>query len=85
MLRELYNKKDKGVVYVEYMHNNAFFIGGNGMNRKNQESTLLVDFKDVTPEVRMDREEPTPLYKEAFLSGEEKSTSEFSRNTTTWD
>ena len=55
------------------------------MNRKNQESTLLVDFKDVTPEVRMDRAEPAQLYKEAFLSGEEKSTSEFSRNTTTWD
>ena len=55
------------------------------MNKKKQETTHFVDFKDVTPEVRMDREEPTPLYKEAFLSGEEKSTSEFSGNTTTWD
>ena len=55
------------------------------MNTNNQNTQSFVDFKDVTPEVRMDREEPTPLYKEAFLSGEEKSTSEFAGNTTTWD
>ena len=55
------------------------------MNAKNQDIQSFVDFKDVTPEVRMDRTEPAQLYKEAFLSGEEKSTSEFSRNTTTWD
>ena len=55
------------------------------MNTDNQNTQSFVDFKDVTPEVRMDRAEPTPLYKEAFLSSEEKSTSEFSRNTTTWD
>ena len=61
------------------------FVGGNGMNKKKQEITHFVDFKDVTPEMRTDRVESDSLYKEAFLSGEEKSTSEFSGNTTTWD
>jgi len=55
------------------------------MNTNNQNTQSFVDFKDVTPEVRMDRAEPAQLYKEAFLSGEEKSTSEFAGNTTTWD
>ena len=55
------------------------------MNTNNKNTQSFVDFKDVTPEVRMDRAEPAQLYKEAFLSSEETSTSEFSRNTTTWD
>lgn len=55
------------------------------MNKKNQESPHFVDFKDVTPEIRTDRAEPDSLYKEVFLSGGEKSTSEFARNTMTWD
>ena len=55
------------------------------MNKKKQETTHFVDFKDVTPEMCTDRVESDSLYKEAFLSGEEKSTSEFSGNTTTWD
>ncbi|MBQ6844455.1 MAG: hypothetical protein IJO60_07475 [Agathobacter sp.] len=55
------------------------------MNKKKQETTHFVDYKDVTPEMRTDRVEPDSNYKEAFLSSEEKSTSEFSRNTTTWD
>jgi len=55
------------------------------MNKKIQETTHFVDFKDVTPEMRTDRVEPDLYYKEAFLSGEEKSTSEFAGNTTTWD
>lgn len=44
-----------------------------------------VDFKELTPEVNTDRKRPDPLYEKAFLSREEKSTSEFSGNTTTWD
>lgn len=55
------------------------------MKGKKQDTQSFVDFKDITPEVRMDRDEPAPLYKEAFLSGEEKSTSEFATNTTAWD
>lgn len=44
-----------------------------------------VDFKDVTPEVLVFEKEPNPLYVEAFLAHEDKSTSEYAQNTTTWD
>ncbi len=43
------------------------------------------DFKDVTPEMLLDIEKPDPLYEKAFLSREDKSTTEFAQNTTTWD
>ena len=46
---------------------------------------FMVDFKDVTPEVLIREKELDPLYVEAFLSRDEKSTSEFAQNTTTWD
>ena len=55
------------------------------MKKKEKESEVLVDFKDVTPEMLIDRTEPDPLYKEAFLERNEKSKSEFAQNTTTWD
>lgn len=52
---------------------------------KKKESEVLVDFKNVTPKMLMDRTEPSPLYKKAFLDCNEPSESEFAQNTTTWD
>lgn len=44
-----------------------------------------VDFKDQTPEVLLKTEKPDPLYEKAFLSGEDKSKTEYAQNTTTFD
>ena len=44
-----------------------------------------VDFKEQTPEVLLKNEKPDPLYEKAFLSREDKSTTEYAQNTTTWN
>ena len=44
-----------------------------------------VDFKEQTPEVMLKSEKPDPLYEKAFLSRDDKNTSEYALNTTTWD
>ena len=44
-----------------------------------------MDFKKQTPEVLIKTEKPDPLYEKAFLSREDKSTTEYAQNTTTWD
>ena len=44
-----------------------------------------VDFKDVTPEMLLCIEKPDPLYEKAFLCDEDKSETEYTQNTTTWD
>ncbi len=44
-----------------------------------------IDFKEQTPEMQLKEVKPDPLYKKAFLSREDKNTSEYARNTATWD
>ena len=44
-----------------------------------------IDFKEQTPEIQLNEVKPDPLYKKAFLSREDKNTSEYARNTATWD
>lgn len=44
-----------------------------------------VDFKEQTPEVFINTEKPDPLYEKTFLSRDDKSTTEYAQNTTTWD
>ena len=44
-----------------------------------------VDFKEQTPEMQLKEVKPDPLYEKAFLSREDQNTSEYARNTTTWD
>ena len=44
-----------------------------------------VDFKEQTPEVLLKAEKPEPFYEKAFLSGEDKSKTEYAQNTTTFD
>ena len=48
-------------------------------------SEILVDFKEQTPKVEIRFTKPDPMYEKAFLSSDEKNTSEYSLNTTTWD
>ena len=44
-----------------------------------------IDFKEQTPEIQIKEVKPDPLYEKAFLSREDKNTSEYAQNTTTWD
>ena len=44
-----------------------------------------IDFKKQTPDVLLKTEKPNSLYEKAFLSREDKSTTEYAQNTTTWD
>ena len=44
-----------------------------------------IDFKEQTPEMQLKEVKPDPLYEKAFLSREDQNTSEYARNTTTWD
>ena len=55
------------------------------MQKKESGFVLGVDFKEQTPEVLLKNEKPDPLYEKAFLSREDKSTTEYAQNTTTWD
>ena len=45
----------------------------------------IVSFKEQTPEMLLDTVEVNPLYEKAYLSTEEKSQTEYAKNTTTWD
>ena len=49
------------------------------------EQTVPVDFKEQTPEVQIGEPKNDPLYEKAFLSRDDKNTSEYAQNTTTWD
>lgn len=53
--------------------------------RKENEFAPRIDFKDQTPEIQLKEVRFDPLYEKAFLSREDKSGSEYARNTTTWD
>ena len=55
------------------------------MNKKDVGFVPQVDFKEQTPEVLLKNEKPDPLYEKAFLSRDDKNTSEYALNTTTWD
>lgn len=52
---------------------------------KRQEFDPVITFREQTPGMLIGRSIPDPMYDEAFLSREDKSKSEFCRNTTTWD
>ena len=55
------------------------------MKKKDVWFVPQVDFKEQTPEVLLKNEKPDPLYEKAFLSRDDKNTSEYALNTTTWD
>ena len=55
------------------------------MNKKDVGFVPQVDFKEQTSDVFLKTEKPDPLYEQAFLSGEDKSKTEYAQNTTTWD
>jgi len=54
-------------------------------NKKENEFAPRIDFWEQTPEIQLKDVKPAPLYEKAFLSREDKNTSEYARNTTTWD
>ena len=53
--------------------------------KKENEFAARIDFKEQTPEMQLKEVKPGPLYEKAFLSSEDKNTSEYARNTSTWD
>lgn len=53
--------------------------------KKENEFAPRIDFKEQTPEIQLKEVKPDPLYEKAFLSREDKNTSEYTRCTTTWD
>ena len=53
--------------------------------KKENEFAPQINFKEQTPEIQIKEVKPDPLYEKAFLSREDKNTSEYARNTTTWD
>ena len=55
------------------------------MKKKDVGFVPQVDLKKQTPDVLLKTEKPDHLYEKAFLSGEEKSKTEYAQNTTTWD
>ena len=55
------------------------------MNKKDVGFVPQVDFREQTPNVLLKTEKSHPLYEKAFLSGEDKSKTEYAQNTTTWD
>lgn len=55
------------------------------MNKKDVGFVPQIDFKEQTPDILLKTEKPDLLYEKAFLSGEEKSKTEYAQNTTTWD
>ena len=48
-------------------------------------SEISVDFKKQTPKMKINSPKSDPLYEKAFLSCDDKNTSEYALNTTTWD
>ena len=55
------------------------------MKKKDVGFVPQVDFKEQTPEVLLKNEKSDSLYEKAFLSRDDKNTSEYALNTTTWD
>jgi len=55
------------------------------MKRKENMYEPVVSFKEQTPEMLLGTENENPLYEKAFFSKEEKSQTEYAKNTTAWD
>ena len=55
------------------------------MHNKGSNIVSEVYFEKQTLEALVKNEKPDPLYEKAFLSGEDKSKTEYAQNTTTWD
>ena len=55
------------------------------MFEKDTDFVPCVSFAEQTPEILLKAEKPDPLYEKAFLSREDKCTTEYAQNTTTWD
>ena len=53
--------------------------------KKENDFAPQIDFKEQTPEIQIKEVKPDPLYEKEFLSSEDKNTSEYARNTSTWD
>ena len=52
---------------------------------KKEEADDRVFKMELRHEVVLETAKPDPLYEKAFLSREDKSTTEYAQNTTTWD
>jgi len=54
---------------------------------KNKEALYepVLSFSKQRAQMQLDLPERNPLYEEAYFSRDEKSTSEYGQNTTTWD
>lgn len=55
------------------------------MKKKDVKVSPSVDFKEQTPKILIEKKNTDSLYKKALLSREDKSKTEFSQNTMTWD
>ena len=53
--------------------------------KKENDFVPQIDFKEQTPEMQLKEVKSDPLYEKVLLSREDKNTSEYARNTTTWD
>ena len=53
--------------------------------KKQNDFAPQIDFKEQTPEMQLKEVKSNPLYEKVLLSREDKNTSEYARNTTTWD
>ena len=53
--------------------------------KKQNDFAPQIDFKEQTPEMQLKEVKHDSLYEKAFLSREDKNTSEYALNTTTWD
>lgn len=45
----------------------------------------MVDFSSLTPKAQIEKVEINPAYEKAFLDKDEKPSSEYNKNETTWD
>lgn len=52
---------------------------------KKEDFAKKVDFKDLLPKIQIEKVRLDPLYEKAFLNRDEKTSTEFNQNTTTWD
>ncbi|MBQ8849532.1 MAG: hypothetical protein IJ011_04255 [Clostridia bacterium] len=55
------------------------------MKKKNADLMTQIDLTKQTPEPYLKSKASSRLYERAFLSREDESGNEYSRNTTTWD
>ena len=60
-------------------------IGGLTMKKNENMYEPVVSFKEQTPEMLIGTENENPLYEKAFFSAEDKSQTEYAKNTTAWD